>query len=783
MLRLILPSLLWCLRDCGVSGVGTERLSVMEGESITLNTDVETNQQENIRWYLTLENDILIAEISGAQSKICEDQQCKERFRNRLQHQTGSLTIKGTRPTDSGVYKLKINSSRISTKIFTVTVHSFFSGDTDEESAFVMEGDSVTLHTDVETDKQEKIRWYFNAIRIAEITGDQSKICTDVQCIEGTERFRDRLKLDHQTGSLTITNIRTTDSGVYQLKFISSNSISEKIFTITVHDVPGAEMDRTKSVKEGESVTLDPGVMKTPKDLMTWYFNDTCIAEITGYQSKICTEEQCNERFRDRLKLNHQTGSLTITNTRTTDSGVYKLKIITNSSFSIHRQHSISIISKKSLTGTDWIVYLLAIGGVAVGILLVAAGVTGVFGVGLDKVSVTEGDPVTLHANVEINKKDRIKWFYKNTRIAQIIGDISICTDIQCNEGTERFRDRLKLDNQTGSLTITNTRTTDSGEYELQITSSSSNTDSLKIFSVKVSGAVVSVMEGDSVTLHTDITTNQRDRIKWYFNDTRIAEINGDLSKSCTDVQCNEGNERFRDRLKLDNQTGSLTIMNIRTTDSGVYQLEIISRNSEKIFNVAFHDVSAVERDEVKTVKEGESVTLDPGVIKNPNDVMTWYFNDISIAELTRDQSKICTDVQCKDGDETFKDRLQVNQTGSLTIMNTRTTDSGEYKLEISNRSSSSFSIRRIKSFIVTVSGSGLSSAAAAGIVVVFVLLVAAAAVTAGVIYYCKLQSRSNRELQSPIQENGVQYSVVSQNVELVNETSHNLTETANGKH
>ncbi len=31
-----------------------------------------------------------------------------------------------------------------------------------------------------------------------------------------------------------------------------------------------------------------------------------------------------------------------------------------------------------------------------------------------------------------------------------------------------------------------------------------------------------------------------------------------------------------------------------------------------------------------KSVKEGESVTLDPGVIKNPNDLMAWHFNDIS---------------------------------------------------------------------------------------------------------------------------------------------------------
>ncbi len=90
-------------------------------------------------------------------------------------------------------------------------------------------------------------------------------------------------------------------------------------------------------------------------------------------------------------------------------------------------------------------------------------------------------------------------------------------------------------------------------------------------------------MEGDSVTLYTGLIKSQQERIKWYFHVDRIAEITGDQSKICTDVQCKD---RFRDRLKLDHQTGSLTITNTRTTDSGLYQLEIISRNTEIIFNV-----------------------------------------------------------------------------------------------------------------------------------------------------------------------------------------------------
>uniref|UniRef100_A0A8C1T2R0 Immunoglobulin domain-containing protein n=1 Tax=Cyprinus carpio TaxID=7962 RepID=A0A8C1T2R0_CYPCA len=197
----------------------------------------------------------------------------------------------------------------------------------------------------------------------------------------------------------------------------------------------------------------------------------------------------------------------------------------------------------------------------------------GASGVDTVKVSVMEGESVTLHTHVETNQQDRIRWYFSDIRIAQISGDLSkICTDVQCNEGTERFRDRLKLDHQTGSLTIMNTKTTDSGVYKVQMN------NGIITFSVNVTGAFgvdrveVSVKEGKSVTLHTGVKTNQEDRFRWYFNDTRITQITKDLSKICTDVQ---SPERFRDRLKLDHQTGSLTIMNITTTDSGIYKVQM----------------------------------------------------------------------------------------------------------------------------------------------------------------------------------------------------------------
>uniref|UniRef100_A0A672RRP2 Si:ch73-256j6.2 n=1 Tax=Sinocyclocheilus grahami TaxID=75366 RepID=A0A672RRP2_SINGR len=77
---------------------------------------------------------------------------------------------------------------------------------------------------------------------------------------------------------------------------------------------------------EGDSFTLPTGVIKIQEDdLIMWMCGDYCIAKL-NISSQVISET--HDRFRDRLQLDHQTGSLTITNTTTTDSGLYKAQMI-----------------------------------------------------------------------------------------------------------------------------------------------------------------------------------------------------------------------------------------------------------------------------------------------------------------------------------------------------------------------------------------------------------------------------------------------------------------------
>ncbi|XP_056615625.1 SLAM family member 6-like [Triplophysa dalaica] len=156
----------------------------------------------------------------------------------------------------------------------------------------------------------------------------------------------------------------------------------------------------------------------------------------------------------------------------------------------------------------------------------------------------------------------------------------------------------------------------------------------------------VSVMEGESVTLHTHFTHLQtHDQILWMFgpHEKRIAEI----FKQSIDMF--ESSKIFGDRMKLDSQTGSLTITNIRITDSGLYKLQIISDrgNSYMQFNVTVYahlSVPVIIRNSSQCFSSSERSSVSKCVllcsVMNVTHVsLSWYkgnslLSSISVSDL-----------------------------------------------------------------------------------------------------------------------------------------------------
>ncbi|XP_073717470.1 uncharacterized protein [Misgurnus anguillicaudatus] len=268
----------------------------------------------------------------------------------------------------------------------------------------VFMGDSVTLRSnDTKIQRADRIVWVFGHEndRIAQINRPANKISIYDDAVDG--RFRDRLMLNRHTGSLTITNITTNQSGLYKLQIISGNDILYKSFTIIVsvksssgvnkekesssqygtiltsvivvsallvmmtavvifciyrkirkphqhvltteelvdlngvHDTEKTVKDEVKymEVKVGNPFKLETGVTDMQTfDLIQWKSGE--LNNITNAFVPIVIKNKNNKKFLkidgnqklgNRWKLNKQTGSISIKNSKTTDTGVYKLEI------------------------------------------------------------------------------------------------------------------------------------------------------------------------------------------------------------------------------------------------------------------------------------------------------------------------------------------------------------------------------------------------------------------------------------------------------------------------
>uniref|UniRef100_A0A672PIX3 Ig-like domain-containing protein n=1 Tax=Sinocyclocheilus grahami TaxID=75366 RepID=A0A672PIX3_SINGR len=145
----------------------------------------------------------------------------------------------------------------------------------------------------------------------------------------------------------------------------------------------------------------------------------------------------------------------------------------------------------------------------------------------------------------------------------------------------------------------------------------------------------VSVTEGESVTLQTNVTELQRTTlITWTFGhpETRIAQINKEERKVSTSD----------DRLKLDNQTGSLTIMNTRTTDSGNYKVNIKgTKPTTYRFNVTVYArlpvpvISSNSTHCSSSSSSQQNCSLVCSVVNVSHVTLSWYKENSSLSSIS----------------------------------------------------------------------------------------------------------------------------------------------------
>ncbi|XP_051745473.1 uncharacterized protein LOC127510027 isoform X1 [Ctenopharyngodon idella] len=139
-----------------------------------------------------------------------------------------------------------------------------------------------------------------------------------------------------------------------------------------------------------------------------------------------------------------------------------------------------------------------------------------------------------------------------------------------------------------------------------------------------------SVTEGESVSLNSSFTQIQtHEDIEWKFGDILIATVMNNKS-----VFYDIDDESFRDRLKLD-QTGSLTIINSRTTDSGLYTVSSSSRGTINTINLTVYarlPVPVITRD---CSSSSSSCSLVCSAVNVGHVTLSWFKGNSSLSSIS----------------------------------------------------------------------------------------------------------------------------------------------------
>ncbi|KAK7126454.1 hypothetical protein R3I94_017814 [Phoxinus phoxinus] len=391
--------------------------------------------------------------------------------------------------------------------VFLLLFKGVFAEDT-VKSVSVMEGDSVTLNTDTEIQKAELILWTFgpDSTRIAQINKIINMVSLYSNVLDG--RFRGRLELDDQTGDLTITNIKTDHSGLYELQIIGGNVVTAKKFSIIVSArLPVPVIIRNSSHCSSSSSSscslVCSSVVNVSHVTLSWYKGISVLSSISVSDLSISLSLPLEVEYQDKNTyscvlnnpISNQTTHLdihTLCRTCAVDEstiktegglssghivlicffvGVFVLAVAVVGIFIIHRKRR----------NTDH-------AGQTRGHDTEMSNADGVVAEKMKTVSVTVGDSITLKTGLtEIQRCAVVQWrFAKSdtdlTNPFEVIARLNELNDSGCHD----HDGRVHLDHKTGYLTINGIRPTDFGIYKVNITRNGRNMTS-KIFLVQES--------------------------------------------------------------------------------------------------------------------------------------------------------------------------------------------------------------------------------------------------------------------------------------------------------
>ncbi|ROI62528.1 CD48 antigen [Anabarilius grahami] len=279
------------------------------------------------------------------------------------------------------------------------------------------------------------------------------------------------------------------------------------------------------------------------------------------------------------------------------------------------------------------------------------------------------GDQVSFSPDKFIPPVTSIIWKHTNTDgiTVKVIewddGDILI--------PNPRFRDITTVDEKTGQITISNLTVEHSGVYTIEINSK----EQQQRFTLTVMGEDVKKAVGDQVSFRPDTFIPPVTSIIWKHINTdgtvnKVIQWDGDSIVP---------NQRFQGITTLDEKTGQITITNLKVQHSGVYTIEINSKEQQQRFTL-----TVMGEDVKKAV--GDQVSFCPDTFPDVHSLTSiiWKHRSSSgilVKAIKWDEGEILIP------NPRFRDITTVDEmTGQITITNLKVEHSGVYTIYINSK-------------------------------------------------------------------------------------------------
>ncbi|XP_052458815.1 uncharacterized protein LOC128017457 isoform X11 [Carassius gibelio] len=550
-------------------------------------------------------------------------------------------------------------------------------------------GDSLELIADYPK-KDLEVLWKYNIITFAEYQND------DFQEVK-SELFSDRLKMNKDSISVTVTDLKLQDSGRFSIVAENkSGQYKTKGFVLHVHALvlslevlhtalvidmihlhsllrtdgghirscadPDVELHRAV----GDSLELITDYPK--KDLeVLWKYNIITFAE---YQNNDFQEVK-SELFNDRLKMNKDSISVIVTDLKLQDSG--RFSIVAENKSGQYKTKGFVLHVHALVLSLEVLHTALVIDMIHLHSLLRTDG---------GHIRSCADPDVELHRAVgdsleliaDYPKKDlEVLWKYNMITFAEYQNDDF--QEVKC----ELFNDRLKMNKDSISVIVTDLKLQDSGRFSI-VAENKSGQYKTKGFVLHVHGSCADPdvelhrAVGDSLELIADYPKKDLE-VLWKYNIITFAEYQND---DFQEVKC----ELFNDRLKMNKDSISVTVTDLKLQDSGRFSIVAENKSGQyktKGFVLHVHG-SCADPDVELHRAVGDSLELIADYPKKDLEAL-WKYNIITFAEYQNDDFQ---EVKC----ELFNDRLKMNKDSiTVTVTDLKLQDSGRFAIVAENKS------------------------------------------------------------------------------------------------